>query len=363
MLVCGAFARRPWSQVAHPPSSSLSLLTAFSALAPPGLHGTNIFCHFMMSAHNSRIIIASSGIFVLTPVIGASTKQSINITMLLSETNGKCVGVTQEGVLFVLDAPDCSGSDSSCTSRPLTATTFPPSDDHSSIGRRCLPCTARNGQHTMHATAACLYDDGASHEGPQGRPSSSSSHMIVIFFSPPPIIPTAPIDLRLGGCIAKGASSQSGTGCLQAHGIESGGLVSVFEGCGDDVSCVAVSSGDKGTGRYLIAGTDEAGGGSLLLWPLSHRGMAQARAERQVPLLITVQVHKVYPSCGAVASIIGRATDAVVAFVGGKIAIFSLVSRSFKCGIANFQLSFNSNKCNHLFNHSRAAVSAGSAQA
>jgi hypothetical protein len=47
--------------------------------------------------------------------------------------------------------------------------------------------------------------------------------------------------------------------------------------------------------------------------------------------LITIEVDRVYPSCGAVTGIIGRATDAVIAFVGGRIAIFSLVSKSFKC--------------------------------
>jgi hypothetical protein len=345
----------------------ISLLTVISAVAPPDVLGTSILCNFMMSAHNSRIIIAASNIYVLAPVVGTSTKQSINITLLLPESNGRCVGITQEGVLFVLDAPDCGSFISNCTSRPLTASTLPPSDGHTSIGRLCLPWTARNGQHTMHATAACLYNDSsASQKFTHGLQTSSSNQMVVIFFAPPPIISTAPIDLRVaragrGRGIVQGASAQKSTGCLQAHGVENGRLVSVFEGCGDDISCVAESSGDKATRRYLLAGSDEEGGGLLLLWPLLDHGEMQTQNERQVPLLITVQVHKVYPSCGAVTSIIGRAADAIVAFAGGKIAIFSLISRSFKCGITNFQHLFISNKCNQQFNHSRDAVSAGSA--
>ena len=91
-----------------------------------------------------------------------------------------------------------------------------------------------------------------------------------------------------------------------------------------------MSKGDKTVGRCLLAGTDEEGGGSsLFVWSLDQRW--GGGGEKVVPLLMTVQAHKVYPSCGAVTCIIGRATDAVVAFVGGKIAIFSLVSRSFKC--------------------------------
>ena len=108
-----------------------------------------------------------------------------------------------------------------------------------------------------------------------------------------------------------------------------GRLLHIFEGCSDDISCLAVSCGDKTTARFLLAGSDQEGGGATLFWwSLSPHGGLE-RSEQQVPLMISVQAHKVYPSCGAITCITGRATDVIVAFAGGKISMFSLVSRSF----------------------------------
>jgi hypothetical protein len=295
----------------------------------------------MFPARNSRIILASNSIHVLAPVTGNVSRQAVNITLLLSEKNGRCIGVTQEGEVFALDAPNGSRSSSSSSSRISsthrlsTARTVSPCDDHSSIGRRCMPLTARDGQHNMIATAACLYQNAAIDATARILQPSSSNDVVVLFFASPPILPMAPIDLRVGGTagrdgVIKGTPAPR-SGCLQAHLVETGQLLHVFEGCSDDISCVAVSSGDKTTGRYLLAGSDQEGGGaSLFMWQLLRPEKTTTQSELLVPLLISVQVHKVYPSCGAITGIIGKATDAVVAFIGGKVAIFSLVSRNFK---------------------------------
>ncbi len=339
--VCVWSVRQKAMITGGPLSSTMFLiLTAATALAPPSAHGTSIHAHLMFPARNSRIILASNCIHVLAPVTGNVLRHAVNITLLLSEKNGRCIGVTQEGEVFVLDAPNGSSSSSSSsqinsTHRLSTTRTVSPCDDHSSIGRRCMPVTARDGQHNMIATAACLYHNTAIDATARILQPSNSNDVVVLFFASPPILPMAPIDLRVGSTsgrdgVVKGTPAPR-SGCLQAHRVETGQLLHVFEGCSDDISCVAVSSGDKTTGRYLLAGSDQEGGGaSLFMWQLLHPEKTTAQSELLVPLLISVQVHKVYPSCGAITSIIGRATDAVVAFMGGKVAIFSLVSRNFK---------------------------------
>lgn len=306
------------------------LLTLSSAVTPLAAHGARIFSQIMMSAQNSRIILASNRIFVLAPIAGPAPAQAPNVCMLLSEKNGSCVGVTDDGVLYELQpAHDCS-SNINPHKHSTSASTSPFCDNLTSLGRRCTPAAAHDGPHTMFATAACLLDDAATERISQ---LSSSSKIAVIYFSPPPISPTAPIDLRLAERDAVSVTQrQQNRGCLQAHSVADGRLLHIFEGCSDDISCLAVSCGDKTTARFLLAGSDQEGGGaSLLLWSLCRPGETLAQAERHVPLLITIEVDRVYPSCGAVTGIIGRATDAVIAFVGGRIAIFSLVSKSFKC--------------------------------
>lgn len=302
------------------------ILPADLAAAPPCTHGINIFGDFMLPAHKSRIILASNRVVVLTPRPAALSIEAPNISLLLASSNTNCIGVTQEGVLFLLDAP------SSCCTAPKSSASLPSTSryDLSSAGRRCLPVTARDGHHNMRVTTACLIDDSGTGNISQGRQASFISQTAVLFFAPPPILPMAPIDLRVGTGSEGRTLVQRSAGCLQAHSVENGRLLHVFEGCTDDISCVAVTSGDRKIGRFVLAGNDQEGGGAtLFVWSLSPHGGLE-RSEQQVPLMISVQAHKVYPSCGAITCITGRATDVIVAFAGGKISMFSLVSRSFK---------------------------------
>lgn len=309
------------------------LLTCSPAVTQPAAHGARVFSHIMTTAQSSRIILASNRIFLLAPISGTAPAQAPNVCMLLSEKNGSCVGVTNDGVLYELQpAHDCS-SNINFHKHSTSSFTSHFSDSQTSLGRRCTPAAAHDGPHTMCATAACLLHDAAVTANERISQLSSSNQVAVLFFSPPPISPTAPIDLRLTERDAVSVTQrQQSQGCLQAHSVADGRLLHVFEGCSDDISCLAVSCGDKTTSRFLLAGSDQEGGGaSLMLWTLSRPGETLAQAERLVPLLITIKVDRVYPSCGAVTAIVGRATDAIIAFVGGKIAIFSLVSKSFKC--------------------------------
>lgn len=299
-------------------------MTTLPAAAPPFSQGVSIFCHLMLPARNSRIVLASNRICVLAPVATTPQTHAPNISLLLSEKSGCCVGLTTEGVLFGLSAP-CNS-----TRNLGTSATHHPHDDPNSVGSRCVPVTPRDGVHSMHASAACIFSELDWHQAPQVQQPRDGALVVVVYFAPPPISSNAPIDLRVdGGGDAEGKRS----GCLQAHRVGDGQLLRVFEGCGGDISCVAVSSGDKVIGRYLLAGSDkEAGGATLFMWPLPPPGHILDGGERLVPLLISVQAEKVYPACGAITCIVGRAADVVIAFAGGKIAIFSLVSRSFKCG-------------------------------
>ena len=171
------------------------LLTCSSAVTPLAAHGARIFSQIMMSAQNSRIILASNRIFVLAPIAGPAPAQAPNVCMLLSEKNGSCVGVTDDGVLYELQpAHDCS-STINPHKHSTSASTSPFCDHQTSLGRRCTPAAAHDGPHnTMFATAACLLDDAATERISQ---LSSSSKIAVVFFSPPQVSPTAPIDLRL----------------------------------------------------------------------------------------------------------------------------------------------------------------------
>ncbi len=309
------------------PCLHFCLVTACVAAAPPCAQGISIYCHLMVPARNSRIIIASNRIFALAP-IGASHEAYVpSISLLLSEKSGSCIGLTQDGSLFVLNVPS-----SSCSSnRTDTLTTIPSSlcDDSNAIGNRCLPVTALEGHHSMHASAACLFSNFSAHQGSQTQPPRIESPAIVIYFSPPPISSNTPIDLRIHG--RREAKGQQ-HGCLQAHSVADGQLLRIFEGCSDAINCIAVSSGDNSIGRYLLAGSDqEEGGATLFMWPLVPSGESAVVGDMRTPLLVSVQADKVYPACGAITCIVGRATDVIIAFAGGKIAIFSLISRNFKC--------------------------------
>ena len=304
------------------------LVTAVPAAALPFSQGVTMFCHLMLPARNSRIVLASNRICVLAPVATTPQTHAPNISLLLSEKSGCCVGLTADGVLFGLSAP-CSS-----TRNLGTSATHHPHDDPSSVGSRCMPVTARDGMHSMHAAAACIFSELDWHQASQAQQPRGGFPVVIVYFAPPPIPSNAPINLRVdkGGDV-----EEKGSGCLQAHSVGDGQLLRVFEGCGDDISCVAVSSGDKVIGRYLLAGSDkEAGGATLFMWPLPPHGQISDGGERLVPLLISVQAEKVFPACGAITCIVGRAADVIIAFAGGKIAIFSLVSRSFKCGCSIF---------------------------
>jgi hypothetical protein len=294
----------------------------------------------MMPASNARIVFASHHIIALTPVAPAPQSSTAAVSFLLSDSRGSIIGVTQEGVVFILHPPPSlmqphpdsfnthklSGA-AACSSREETRVT----------GYRCVPVTSHGCNRSMQAACGCVFDDPCVAKEPKERQSSVNNLSVVIFFTPPPSLQVAAAELRYeGGCLGSSrpnaaAAPKKHQGCLQAHNVEHGRLLHVFEGCSDDITCVAVSSGDKNVGRFLIAGSDnEGGGGTLFLWSTSPHHELSAQRERSIPLLISVRAHEVFPSCGAVSCIVGRATDAIVAFVGGKIAIFSLVSRSFK---------------------------------
>ncbi len=330
--MCGVCDKGPCSQV-RPLQLICPIfhdypMTASSVSAHPCAQGIGIFCHLMIPARNSRIILASNRIFALTPIGTVHQTHAPNISLLFSEQNDSCIALTPEGVLFVLNVPS-SISDGSSGTGISTTTPSLPRDNLTSIGHRCMPVTALDAHHSMHAASACLLNAYRAQQGSQMQQPPISDPAIIIYFAPPPIPSNGPIALRVQG---RAEAGRRGSGCLQAHSVPDGQLLRVFEGCGDDINCVAVSSGDKTIGRYLLAGSDQEGGGAtLFMWPLLPAGDLSAAGDRLVPLLISVQAEKVYPACGAITCIVGRATDVILAFAGGKIAIFSLVSRSFKC--------------------------------
>ena len=175
------------------------------------MHSAGISCHLMIPAHKSRIVLASNRIFALAPVASSPQAQPPNVAFLLPESKGGRVAITPEGAVFLLDAPSsgggsrCGGGGGSSSTRKLSASApLPSDDDPGSIGRRCMPVLARDGDHCMRVAAACLLDDDDDNDnadvdnGLQGQPQRAGQ-CVVIYFAPPPLPPMAPIDLRLGG--------------------------------------------------------------------------------------------------------------------------------------------------------------------
>ena len=165
------------------------------------MHSAGISCHLMIPAHKSRIVLASNRIFALAPVASSPQAQPPNVAFLLPESKGGRVAITPEGAVFLLDAPSsgggsgCGGGGSSSCPRKLSASALlPPDDDPGSIGRRCMPVLAHDGDHCMRVAAACLLDDDDDNDnadvdnGLQGQPQRAGQ-CVVIYFAPPPSLP------------------------------------------------------------------------------------------------------------------------------------------------------------------------------